>query len=56
MNYEELLEKAREIYESEDTPHVVKAWLLTNIIYHTNMSIEDDVRRRSTIEYARTYV
>lgn len=49
MTYAELVEKARETYESEDTPHVVKAWLLANIIYPTDES-EDERIRKELIE------
>ena len=49
MTYEELLEKARETYESEDTPHVVKAWLLANIIYPTDKS-EDEKNIKDLID------
>lgn len=45
MNYEELLEKARETYESEDTPHVVKAWLLANIIGPADESEDERIRK-----------
>ena len=45
MNYEELLEKAREIYESEDTPHVFKAWLLANIIGPADESEDEQIRK-----------
>ena len=43
MTYEELLEKAREIYESEDTPHFFKAWLLANIIYPADESEDERI-------------
>ena len=49
MNYEELLEKAREIYESEDTPHVFKAWLLANIIGPADES-EDEKNIKDLID------
>lgn len=49
MKYAELVEKARETYESEDTPHVVKAWLLANIIYPADES-EDERTRKELIE------
>ena len=45
MNYEELLEKARETYESEDTPHVVKAWLLANIIGPADENEDERIRK-----------
>ena len=45
MNYAELVEKARETYESEDTPHVVKAWLLANIIYPADESEDERIRK-----------
>lgn len=50
MNYEELLEKAREIYESEDTPHFFKAWLLANIIGLADES-DDEQSRKWILEY-----
>lgn len=49
MDYEELLEKAREAYENEDTPNVVKAWLLANIIRPVDES-EDERIRKELIE------
>ena len=49
MNYEELLEKAKEIYESEDTPHVFKAWLLANIIGPADES-EDEKNIKDLID------
>ena len=52
MTYEELLEKARETYESEDTPHIVKAWLLANIIGPANES-EDERIREELIEFLK---
>ena len=45
MTYEELLEKARETYESEDTPYIVKAWLLANIIEPVNKSEDERIRK-----------
>ena len=45
MNYAELVEKARETYESEDTPHVFKAWLLANIIYPADESEDEKIRK-----------
>lgn len=55
MTYAELVEKARETYESEDTPHVVKAWLLANIIYPTDES-EDESMRKALYADIRTYI
>lgn len=43
------LEKARETYESEDTPHIVKAWLLANIIWPADES-DDERTRKELIE------